>query len=557
MTRYLIVADADKIQDFVFRSARLRQVAGGSQLLAHFCATFVPALLERHGESAETAQIVSAGGSFRFTFEDEETARAFADDLAAAYHHATDGTLTIAGPITYTEGQFATQNEAVQHQLRRAKRTHRGVHAVEQLPIMAVCASCGSTAAAQHGRLPGEDMLDGTTARFLCSTCIDKAESRHQQRPEFFSAFRNAIRTINPQQEMSRLDDRGVDVDYIAQFDPGGYVAYIVADGNGMGQLFRACSTVDQLRDLSDRLEAAMWQSFAAPTTSLLENQDALGQINVHGDGRKLPVVPMIAGGDDMLALVPARYALDMARVLCATFQREMGRAVDEMGLDVARKPTIGAAVIICKSNYPYKLAYNAGKPLLKHTKELAKSLPMDVAASAVAFRVITGNALNDSDWVTGEAQYRPTLQPYWVLPEDDDPQTATVRERLGNYGVFLDDLIQQRHMLRNLPQKRRVEFRSLFEEQLRELTPIRRWNERMNGTLKRFRQVHPDLWKPLHSSLAALGKTPDRGDFVWRSIARPGEEAFSAHGLADLIAAWDYAFDLQRRPIEYEAEVR
>ena len=34
---YLLAAEADKIQDLLFRSARLREVAGGSQLLTRFC----------------------------------------------------------------------------------------------------------------------------------------------------------------------------------------------------------------------------------------------------------------------------------------------------------------------------------------------------------------------------------------------------------------------------------------------------------------------------------------------------------------------------------------
>jgi len=36
MTRYLVAADADQIQNFLFRSSHLREVIGGSMLLTHF-----------------------------------------------------------------------------------------------------------------------------------------------------------------------------------------------------------------------------------------------------------------------------------------------------------------------------------------------------------------------------------------------------------------------------------------------------------------------------------------------------------------------------------------
>jgi hypothetical protein len=42
--RYLIAAEADRIQDLIFRSSRLREVVGGSQLLSRFCQD-MPALL--------------------------------------------------------------------------------------------------------------------------------------------------------------------------------------------------------------------------------------------------------------------------------------------------------------------------------------------------------------------------------------------------------------------------------------------------------------------------------------------------------------------------------
>ena len=34
---YLLAAEADKIQDLIFRSSRLREVVGASQLLTRFC----------------------------------------------------------------------------------------------------------------------------------------------------------------------------------------------------------------------------------------------------------------------------------------------------------------------------------------------------------------------------------------------------------------------------------------------------------------------------------------------------------------------------------------
>lgn len=36
MARYLLAAEADQIQDFIFRASHLREVVGGSQLMTRF-----------------------------------------------------------------------------------------------------------------------------------------------------------------------------------------------------------------------------------------------------------------------------------------------------------------------------------------------------------------------------------------------------------------------------------------------------------------------------------------------------------------------------------------
>ena len=110
MKRYLLAAEADKIQDLLFRSAHLREVVGGSQLLTRFCRE-VPAKL---GIPADNV-LISDGGSFRLLFDTEEQARAFGDELAEVYRRATGGTLTVAEPVR-VNGDFsaAAEQAAVQ-----------------------------------------------------------------------------------------------------------------------------------------------------------------------------------------------------------------------------------------------------------------------------------------------------------------------------------------------------------------------------------------------------------------------------------------------------------
>ena len=78
--RYLLAAEADKIQDFIFRSSRLREVVGASQLLARFCEEEgAPLLLEQLAFGGDPNQdiVVNDGGSFRIIFDDADQAKLF------------------------------------------------------------------------------------------------------------------------------------------------------------------------------------------------------------------------------------------------------------------------------------------------------------------------------------------------------------------------------------------------------------------------------------------------------------------------------------------------
>ena len=62
-TRYLLAAEADKIQDFIFRASHLREVVGGSQLLTRFCGEVPERLLSRYGNDAKENVVINSGGS--------------------------------------------------------------------------------------------------------------------------------------------------------------------------------------------------------------------------------------------------------------------------------------------------------------------------------------------------------------------------------------------------------------------------------------------------------------------------------------------------------------
>lgn len=548
--KYLLAAEADKIQEFIFRSSSLREVVGASQLLLELCQTGIQDLMHQHGGQ----EVVNDGGSFRVLFEDADAdaayqkAERFGADLAELYRLLVDGTLSVAEPVQMN-GDFRAANTEADAVLRQAKQHRCGAVAVAHMPYVAFCASCGVALASKHGTLPKEPA--NRRRRYLCDACRIKAQARWDTRLPLLRNFRNKVVQHTP-----NLDefDWPQDADDVARYDlrQRNYVAYLVADGNGMGSIFSTCDR-DQIQKLSKHLTDTVETSLAAPTGQVM------GKLPwQHNKDRQtiVPVLPLIIGGDDLFALLPAPYALDFARRFCLAYEQHVGALVKGVLGPDAPRPTVAAAVVICKRKYPYTLAHRRAEALLAHAKRQCKLLAAETGErlSAVNFEVILGNRLASEDDQPDERKraVQTSLRPYWVANDDNPLSEDDV------YGVDLCQLTAQRLHLKDVPNTRLAELRRRFETLPNDIEVINgdekleQWTRELTPLLKRSgKQASSRLDK----ALTNLGQ-PATGQHHhhWRELERDGSTSL-ANGMLDLLAAWDFALDLDHTPDEYESE--
>ncbi|OAN43790.1 hypothetical protein A6A03_17895 [Chloroflexus islandicus] len=544
---YLLAAEADKIQDLIFRSSRLREVVGASQLLTRFCKSVGETLAKQHGGTV----IVNDGGSFRVMFNDQKQAEAFGNDLAELYQLALGGSLTVAEPVEVDDSaeeddSFKAANQAADQKLRWAKSRRSGVVAEAHMPYVAFCESCGVALAERRDTRKGR--RSAGRRYYLCQTCqVKQAERDRAQQAildDLYKAYREAA-----QIQGDITPDWPEDADDIADFDLSqrNYVAYLVADGNGMGQIFGSCNQ-QQMTDLSQQLTTIIQNSLAQAIARFRQV--------VPGQAAMIPVLPLILGGDDLFALIPAPYALDVARQFCLAWERGMANFMQKMpeneenDLKDLPRPTIAAAVVICKSKYPYSLAYQRAKDLLKQAKQQSKRLAAATGEhlSAVNFEVILGNRLAAAEDSDDNTVIRRTLRPYWV------GESALSRDAL-EYGIALNTLLQQRYVLKDLPNKRLAELRRCFEN-----VPANVRMDQRKAALEKWAvselarillRLSQQAQQKVTEALIALGS--DKVHY-WRDV-KWGNKTPLAHGMLDLLEVWDFAQDLTYTPDAYEPQ--
>lgn len=540
---YLLAAEADKIQEFIFRSSRLREVVGASQLLTRFCRSVEDTLAKRYNAQV----VVNDGGSFRVIFDTREDAIAFGADLAELYRLALGGSLTVAEPVTLN-GDFREANDRAGKALRWAKSRRQGVMAEPHMPYVAFCASCGVALAQDHTKLAKE--RDDDRERYLCGDCLRKAEESATNRADLLNEFLADV--IEDSSQLSSFEFL-FEPEKVGRYDPRNYVAYLVADGNGMGRLFGRLQHEQALHQFSTELSSAVRKSLATATRKLREQTGKLSK----ADAWSIPVLPLILGGDDLFALIPAPYALDFAQRFCLEWEAQMDKLVKEVDLTDVPRPTVAAAVVICKSKYPYALAHRRADVLLKEAKRHCKLLAAEKGEhlSAVNFEVILGNRLagleKEDEQVNGGV--KPTLRPYWVTNKG---LPASAQER----GIELRQLLDQRRALKNLPNKRLAELRRCFEDLPTDMAVRNRHQELEEWTTRKLARILQRLGNSsratVEMALQALGKRKDEGigRHHWREV--PGRDGtLLAHGMLDLLEAWDFTQDLDHSPDEYEPQ--
>lgn len=568
MTNWLLAAEADKIQDLVFRSSKLVQVVGGSSLLTRFCREVPHLILEHHLQRVPTEDeiIIADGGSFRLVLDDEEKSVRAGLDLAESYYRATGGSLTVADPRPFDDAGFETANRAAEADLRTKKQDRRAAASAEaaaHMPYVALCASCGVLLATNHAA-----RHSGEVANYICDVCQVKAAERDllqsQPRQErFLTLFFDTLKRFDSQDDLPWERVPGLfpeDANAVGSCDVRGtgHVAYLVADGNSMGVLFSRCRSPRAMRELSTALTAAMWQALAKASMRTCKQLWASGKAN------GVPVLPLIVGGDDLFALLPVPYSLDFARQACLAFEEAMRPHVQNHGLvkDSRELPALAAAVVICKANYPYALAHRLGESLLGRAKRLSRAanLRHGVNLSCVDLALVRGSDVQELDQLgaLGRTHVVPSAAPYWASPGD-------LPSKAIEYALDLQELLDVRRDLNALPGKRRAELRRLFWDRLPDegavggretaLADLRdRWELELEALLQR---IEPDpAGRPtLRGKLDLLGD-PGGTHARWRRFgARPDQPV--CHGLPDLLEAWDFGQDLNHGLGDYEEEGR
>lgn len=229
-------------------------------------------------------------------------------------------------------------------------------------------------------RTCGSCRVDPCAQPEMCADCVARdaaagrrsspSRSRHATgdvEPDALGAERAVLDAVNQQTGLHLRPVRDMnDLARLGERDGNrNHVATVALDGNGMGGFFAALASQEDTglkQRISPEISAATRSTLARAAASIVQEHD-----------ERLPIVPHVLGGDDVVVSVTADRAWSFTRAFQAGFTRALTAAATRLSFpdDVTRQlPTMSAGLIFAHASFPYARAVRLAEDALRQAKQ-------------------------------------------------------------------------------------------------------------------------------------------------------------------------------------------
>jgi GGDEF domain-containing protein len=392
LDKVLLYGDTDAVKEFVFESSSLPQVRGGSTLL-QMCEEKVKELICRR--FGWESVVFCSGGGFLFEVP-AEAAPALKKEIEELYLRETKtATVTVvyeespppslgsgfsfsggwAGRLVsqirdYPPGDFGRRVSFLVSRLRSKKMGKIQAPFFEAFPFAQRCGECGRRIAEERA---------GPEEKPLCAVCGMRyrfgqlREKNEKVRGVFNQKFFDYLeKKFAEEKEKTFLLEKCIqppDLDNLVQSARRHkYLAFVYADGNDMGGLFRRMKSRDEYRAVSDALKKGTEEALFETLAEIFERSCRLSQC--------WPFEIINVGGDDVTFLVQGGFAWEAAVNFLGRFEEKVRKNIGEKlgGWPVDRpEVTVSCGIVVADQKYPLYFFEKLAADALQKAKKLAK----------------------------------------------------------------------------------------------------------------------------------------------------------------------------------------
>ncbi len=334
---YLYAASVQGIQDFIFKTNKLQEIVGASEIVKNIATLF------KDNYNPEEI-LLNAAGNIKAVFSEAEckkAVKAFPQTVMLSAYG-----ITLSQAVVKIEGTSVTQDEINKLEQRlKVQRNKASTPLDLSLNIMELNPSTAKPVVSYKSIQKKSTAVDMATKQKIEANDAFFSENAH------LKEFRNLSEISNGKNK----------------------IAVIHADGNGLGMLIpQLHKQGKKLSEFSKALDSATKKAFQRAKTDEMSIRD------------------VILGGDDMVVICNANDALPFTYKFLKYFE-------EETKTKLGSKLTACAGIAYMNEKYPFHYAVSLAEELCSATKKHAKKISEDLAPSSLMFHNIQSS--NFQSW--------------------------------------------------------------------------------------------------------------------------------------------------------------
>lgn len=348
MASYLYGAAVQGIQEFIFRTNDLRDIIAASDKVKVICADIFNDLLKQKDLSIENSDeaVINAAGNIKYIFTKKEDCEFVVRNFPRIVVEYAPGITVSQAVVVYDE---------TDKDWRKTINDLEGrLHSQRNKPMASMTVGMMGIDRTNGTNLPNWVTADSNNNKVYSSLCEDA----------FGRQDGKVWRTIFDSGKLNEKND---------------WIAVIHADGNGLGRVVQKIGgDRDKFKEFSQQLDKDT-KAAAQNAYALIKNDYP------NEDWKKIPIRPIVLGGDDFSVICRADIALPYVKYFIEEFER-----LSKKNKNVEGGLTACAGIAFVKSSFPFYYAYELAESLCAVAKKDTKErYGENVAPSCVMFHKV------------------------------------------------------------------------------------------------------------------------------------------------------------------------
>lgn len=410
---YLYGASVQGIQQFIFSTNKLREISGASEIVEYICTDFLKERLKQCGGYDEGKLLVGAAGNIKYLFDSEETCKQFVYDFPRLVMKMAPG-ITVSQAVVQLEHGLQQNSLQNLEDLLKAQRNRLMVQHGSGWMVSERSRKTG--APARHNTVEGR---------------VSEAQYLKSKR-----AGEGVYRLLGKMLDVSKIpkDIHQYEMEDLLGGQERGWIAVIHADGNNLGK--KIIELADKIRQgkMKDAFRVMSQQLESATVAAAKEAFKTLRW----KEGAKLPIRPVVLGGDDLTVIMDGRYAVDFTQCFLQAFEKETKQMFSgfkaKFGVDVFDKGfTACAGIAFVKPKYPFHYAVRLADKLCAQAKKMSKT-PHE-APSCLLFHKVHSSFVEEYDAIVERELTADKVQfnfgPYFLQENNTPKNYSTIAQLL------------------------------------------------------------------------------------------------------------------------------